>query len=581
MPMVDPVANSAVVGLRAPDDVMRLACMGANHQNRLSFMRVLLRRLKRENWRFDRPRWDMDRDGFGVAVYAARGPVRTYSLVAFSHDLDPDRRTDRVIATAWDATFALFDGEPDLADIERLMANVPQQEAGRLGPSELAMSRANRSVRLFDHVVESLASGRQPDSARVAEVGYLMRTTAVYGSGKFGAADYEAISDRPEFSAPFQAEMLSVYLTRDFILDLVEHMARSRSPRTAVAIEPTLRRRFGVGNSTGLGLAPYLAHHPVLLHHWTLARETALARVRSLVATQTVENTRFGELVARAQLGVDEWVTEDAAQGQRNRQLAQDLAALASHLQVVGLSESRPWDELYRWADSNLSLDGRELVVSLLLEVNKRIVDPSEATYCIDESPHFRIDGLMSIGSMLAAIERDYAWALAIDFADRDENARFWYVSQEKLEPRLGEREIEPGAELELPIAVGRDIRRLFDALKREDAGNTLASFLLVHPEHRHAVRRAQIAARFAYAEVRDNIISARLYAVDLLRFKLAFFGASRFDPRSDRWLRITMFKDAPFASELASEPADDWFLPPLPQRGPAGSSCRKVSPGD
>lgn len=40
------------VALRSPETVMRLARMGSFHQSRLSFMRVLLRRLKSENWRF-------------------------------------------------------------------------------------------------------------------------------------------------------------------------------------------------------------------------------------------------------------------------------------------------------------------------------------------------------------------------------------------------------------------------------------------------------------------------------------------------------------------------------------------------
>ena len=45
---------------------------------------------------------------------------------------------------------------------------------------------------------------------------------------------------------------------------------------------------------------------------------------------------------------------------------------------------------------------------------------------------------------------------------------------------------------------------------------------------------------------------------IDLLRFKLAFFGASRFDPRSDRWLRICLFQGAPFPDEMsAGAPAE------------------------
>ena len=45
------------------------------------------------------------------------------------------------------------------ADIERLSQNVPKQEAGRVSNREISVSRANRSVRLFEHVVESLAAG--------------------------------------------------------------------------------------------------------------------------------------------------------------------------------------------------------------------------------------------------------------------------------------------------------------------------------------------------------------------------------------------------------------------------------------
>ena len=184
--------------LRSPDEVMRLSRMGAFHQHRLSFMRVLLRRLRGEGWQFDRPVFALDPAGVGRAVYSARGPERTYSLVAFAHDLPDDQRSDRVIATAWDTTFTLFDGVPSAADLDRLAANVPLQEAGRLEETELSLSRANRSVRLFEHVVDRLAAGTQPDPSRIDAVGYLMRTTAVYGSGKFGAADRQRIADRPE-----------------------------------------------------------------------------------------------------------------------------------------------------------------------------------------------------------------------------------------------------------------------------------------------------------------------------------------------------------------------------------------------
>ena len=33
-------------------------------------------------------------------------------------------------------------------------------------------------------------------------------------------------------------------------------------------------------------------------------------------------------------------------------------------------------------------------------------------------------------------------------------------------------------------------------------------------------------------------------------RQSLSFFGATRFDPRSDRWVRITMYQGAPLMKE-------------------------------
>ena len=151
------------VSCRDPNLVMRLARLGSLHQSRLSFMRILTRRMAREGWRFERTAFNVDQMGVGHAVYTAFGPERAYSLIAYAHDLPAEKRSDRVIAEAWDATFTLFDGVPTAADIERLAQNIPLQEAGRVSGRELSVSRANRSVRLWEHVVSALAAGGGPD----------------------------------------------------------------------------------------------------------------------------------------------------------------------------------------------------------------------------------------------------------------------------------------------------------------------------------------------------------------------------------------------------------------------------------
>ncbi|WP_249675240.1 hypothetical protein [Pseudomonas abieticivorans] len=550
--------------LRAPATVMKAARLGAFHQSRLSFMRQLLRRLKREQWQFQRPLWTINAQGVGRAVYVAQGPQRAYSLVAFAHDLDPALRSDRVIATAWDATFALFDGIPQAADLDRLEANVPKQEAGRITSSELCLARANRSVRLFDHVVQVLAEGRQPDRAAVDEVGYLMRTTAVYGSGKFGAADRERIALRPELAAPFQAEMLTVFLIRAFTVDLVEHLAQARSPETAVTLQGALRRRFGMGNSTGLGMAPFLLNHPVLLNNWVRAKETALLRVRAVQRPTAAECSRFVDFVHRAQADALHWHSAHELQGLRINGLQQDFKQLMQRIDGGVLQRDYPWDELYRWAEQTLTLEGQEQVVSLLIEPYGHLVDELGDTMQADESLTFTLDGSLRVGALRDALGAHYAWVADIDFTAEHNQALFWYVSQEKLEPRLGQRYAEPGQALEQPLAVARDIAHLQQALALFNDQDRVATFLLAHPEHRHAVRRVQLAASHPYADIQDNLIARTLLPIDLLRCKLSFFGSTQFDPRSDRWVRINMYQNAPFPHELSQVPADDWSYPSL-----------------
>jgi hypothetical protein len=552
----------ASIELRPPGEVMRLARLGAAHQTRLSFLRALLRRLKAEHWRFERPLFEIDADGFGTAVYAAIGPARTYSLVCFSTELPDDQRTDRVIAAAWDSSYALFDGVPTPDDIARLRANVPKQEAGRFLSSELVLSRANKSVRLFARVVDALAEGRQPDVDELEKVGYLMRTTAVYGNGKLGIADRDVIAGRPEFAGPFRAEMLAVWLIRSFTVDLAEHIARMRAPARAVAFAPALRRRLGVGNSTGLGLAPFLVRHPTLLDRWVVARETALARVRALPSAGAPEQAAFGHALAIGRRGVDGWRVEDAVLAPAIAVLAQDLARLATHVEAGALARPMPWDALYRWGEQQLSLEGQEYLVSLLLEPHGAVVDDLADAMAADEAASFRIDGAMPVARLAAIIDADFAWALGIDYGEPREQARFWYTSVEKLEPRLGERFEEPGGELEQPLGVGRDVKALREALRDRPPDERLATFLLQAPEHRHAARRVQLGRQSRYAEVHDNLLSASMRPIDLLRSKLAFFGAARFDPKSDRWLRISMFQGAPYPHELA-DAAEDWVFGP------------------
>lgn len=539
---------------RPASEVMRLARMGSSHPTRLSFLRSMLRRLHRENWQVDRPVWQVDKTGTGHAVYRARCGDRTYSLVAFAHDLPDDMRSDRVIATAWDATFTLFDGDPAPADIERLRANVPYQEAGRISNRELTLARANRSVRLFQHVVDALSQGLQPDPAEIAATGYLMRTTAVYGSGKFGAADRCVIADRPELAAPFQVEMLTVWLIRAFTVDIVEHMARVHGGARATRLDPEVRRSLGVGNSTGLGMAPFLVRHPVLLNNWITAREVALARVRAQTTASRRAVAGLSEALEAATLNANAWASDHPLQTSRLVELRRDLHLVLERVGAWDFAQPHPWDALWQWGQNNLSCEGQEALLSAMLEPHGDLIDDLAESMGADEAPSFRINGAMPVGTLRALLAQRYDWALSIDFDAPENVARFWYVSEEKLEPRLGERHTEDGAALEQPLCIARLAAELHRTLQGYGDQEPVAVVLLAHPEHRYMIRRVQITEHHPYAEVQDNLIAATMLPIDLLRCKLAFFGATRFDPRSDRWVRINLFQGAPFPDEIGQQ---------------------------
>ncbi|WP_372572409.1 hypothetical protein [Ruegeria jejuensis] len=547
---------------RAPEQVMRLSRLGSLHQCRLSFMRVLTRRMARDGWTFTRPVFAIDDKGVGHAVYTAQGPERAYSLVAFAHDLPPEMRSDRVIATAWDTTFTLFDGVPTEQDIERLSRNVPLQEAGRVSEREISVSRANRSVRLWAHFVDTLASGRQPDQDRIDAVGYLMRTTAVYGSGKLGAADREVIADREELQVPFQAEMLSVYLTRTFVRDLVEHMARVKGGDQAVRLDPAIARQLGIGNSTGLGMAPFIINHPILFNNWIMAREEAIARVRSHQTATQAEVDIFRAILKRSAVSIARWQSQHPIQIEKLAHLTSDMRALEAHVQQEALLLDYPWDRLVRWSETALSEEGQELVASLILEPYADEVDGLASCMADSNSDAFVIDGAMQIKEVRALIEDRFGWALSLDWEAPEHCARAWYVSEEKLEPRMGERFEEPIAEYEQPLAPARDAAAAHRALADQGDDRPIAEFLLRHPEHRHTIRRLQMSRIAPYSEVQDNTISATVLPIDMLRAKLSFFGATHFDPRSDRWVRICMYAGAPYPEDLTTENADLWVYP-------------------
>ena len=546
------------IKLREPNDIMKLSRLGCFHQSKLSFLRSFLKEFK--NWNYSRDLFNLDEKGFGHAVYSFKKNNRTYSLVCFGNKIDDEERSDRVIATKWDAAFVLYDGIPSKLDIERLALNVPKQEVGRLSYKELTLSRANKSIRLFEHVVENLSNGKQPDKKKISEVGYLYRTTAVYGSGKFGLADRFRIKNREEIYGPFRLEMMLVYLVRQFTFDQINHIAKLKNPKKAVELDKHICRNLGIGNSTGLGMAPFIVNHPTLLNNWILARETALMKIRQIKQVKEDDFKLFKDILVKSLKNITSWNTESEFQKKKIQGLLQDIEKFLSYLNSKKfLKTDYFFNDIYTWCEKNLGEECIEYIVSLMMEPYDEIVEPLISKMSSEEEKYFTIPSNRTISDLRNILEIYYSNILKIDFLKKENNQNFWFISKNKEEPRLSNRFLENGSELEQPLAIARDIKKLYEKISNQKNSLTIGKFLSENNELRHIVRRAFIVEKFPYSEIQDNIIGSKLMPIDMLRLKLSFFGAVKFDPRSDKWLRINMFQGAPLPDELKN--LDDQWI--------------------
>ena len=538
------------VELRDPNVVMKLSRLGSFHQSKLSFLRSFLNEFK--DWDYKRDLFELNEKGYGTAVYSFKKKNRVYSLICFANELDESERSDRVIATKWDAAFTLHDGVPTKQDIERLRNEVPKQEFGRLSFKELTLSRANKSVRVFNHVVENLSEGKQPDKNLLNSVGYLYRTTAVYGSGKFGLADRFRIKDREEIYGPFRLEMMLVYLVRQFTFDQVNHVAKTKNPKKAVKLDENICKSLGIGNSTGLGMAPFIVNHPTLLNNWISAREIALKKIREIKKVSKKDQNIFLECLKKSIKNITSWNTESEYQINKIKSLLEDLNRLILFLdQNFDFDQDYAFNELYSHLEKKYCEECIEYVVSMMMEPYDDIVSSLIKGMSSEEENYFNIPTDRTVEELRKIIENKYPDILDLDFSKDENNLNFWFISKNKEEPRLANRFDEMGAELEQPLAIARDIKRLYEVLLETNNNWTIAKFLSTNNELRHVVRRVFIVEKFPYSEIQDNTIGKTIVPIDMLRLKLSFFGALKFDPRSDKWLRICMFQGAPLPEQL------------------------------
>ncbi|MDC3177845.1 hypothetical protein OBA41_00875 [Pelagibacteraceae bacterium] len=542
--------------VRDNDNFMKLSRMGSRYPSRLSFSRSMLRRLINDKWEIHKSKFDLDKDGYGTVVYEIIINKDIYSLVCFSAFLDDKDRSDRVIASKWDTAYTLHVGKLSNEDLNRLKKTIPLQESGRNSPNELILSRANKSVRLFQYVVDCLSNGNQPDIKEINKVGYLLRTTAVYGSGKFGLSDFTNTKNTTVFNQPFRAEMLSVYLIREFSVELVEHVAKQINPEKAVKLDRKIKQHFGIGNSTGLGMAPFIIKHPKLINKWMIQYTKTLQEIAQINLDNIVFE-KYKKLLNKALNYLEEVSTSDQFQINKNKVTTEDLKKYIFYINDLDLSQKFKWLDILDYCDLNFNNDTQEIARVQLIELYPQVSEKLAEDMADEEI--MDIDGNQSIGDLNKIINDKYSWIKNIDFNNKDSNYLFWYVSAAKLEPRLGERYNEQGSELEQNLGIAKMVNDLFKQIKNIDENQLICEFLLTHPEYRGIVKRIQSLKNYPYSEIQDNVLDKKTIPIDMLRFKLSFFGANRYDPKSDRWLRVSFFSGAPYLSDLNNKNVDEW----------------------
>lgn len=546
------------IQLRSPQEVMSLQRLGSMHSSRLSFTRTLIRKMAQEKWVLKNTLWDLDNEGFGDVIYQVKTPHGVYHLVIFANYIKDEERNDRVIANKWDVTFTFVNGDVNRELLSILKENVPLQEAGRNFNNAFVLARANKSVRVFEHIVDSLANGKQPNLQELAKVGYILRTTAVYGSGKFGISDFDNLQKNGDFSQSFSAEMCAVYIVRQFSLDWVNYISKQRGGSKAVELDKNIQRYLGTGNATGLGMAPYLIKHPKVVDNWLYQRELALSKV----AQQKLDKKKAKELInylSRASLHFKEITTIDSRQDKLNKIASGELSLIIKEIKVqidtpIDVKKLIEYTKQY-------SLEAQEAMLSCLLELYPELVDMHDKMMTVDETP-LELTGV-KILEIKNIIEKKYDWVLEVDFSKSENNYWFWYISEEKEEPRLGVRGVDIGDELEQPLDIARQVSKFYNALKTEDGYLHISKFLLANPCFTSIARRVWTMGNCVMGDIRANILAKDFLPMHLLRAKLSMFGATKYDPRSDRWVQVTLFQNAPLMDEIH---ANEWMFPLLPK---------------
>ena len=124
-----------------------------------------------------------------------------------------------------------------------------------------------------------------------------------------------------------------------------------------------------------------------------------------------------------------------------------------------------PFNEIYLWLDKKTCEECIEYIVSIMMEPYSNITQPLVKSMSSDEDKYFNIPTYRTVEELCSIIKNKYPNILDINFEKKENHQNFWFISKNKEEPRLANRFQEHGSELEKPLAIAKDIKKLYEKL--------------------------------------------------------------------------------------------------------------------
>lgn len=557
--------------MRTEDTVMRPARLRAVKATRLSFARSLLRRMIDKQWRISQRHKDIDMHGDGFLIYdiVAEGYEMSFVVASCSPESSEDR-LGRFYETVYDFYGSLMEGHVDLGQAKREADTMKSGVwSGRTGNNCIGWTVANRSNRFFDHVVERLVAGSQPDAELLASGGgYIVRNAGWYGNGRHGSRSWLSLPGDHPLAQPYHVDLFALYLWRTVSYDVAEATAAAKSGTTDLTrLEPDVRRHLGIGNSSGIGMVAALVRWPAWLGTYNLVREMSLAYAITRPAAEREKYERLEHLLGRAERYFAAQPPSQVIEVEAPAVLAKGLHALGKKVAAMrreGCLAHHPWAVLTAFARAQESMELEEQLNSLLIEIEPEFADAAGQVLPLGMNIPRRIDPRMAVGTLIDLLQRRYGWALNIDLDAPGARAYFWYKSEENGEQRRGERQIDPGVENETFLDVAGVVQQLYKRLIETDPTISIGEFLLTATEFCNAVGRAQLADMLPYTEIRCNILDHDFLPMDGIRFLLSTMGLEASAPYSTRWVRGVFLQGAPLPEEVAMGANPDWIFPNL-----------------